>query len=181
MQDRTAHKSRTLILVLMLSIAFLAPVVRAQDSNAAKARALVDAAIKMTDSNAAVKLLWQAADIDPTLEEAYLYLGAYYNSRSDFENVVKVYKQLVKNEPHQVSGYLNIGEAYLSFSPPRKDDALVYYHKAYALDPATPSRRSGSARCWRRREAARRRSATCGSRWPTVRRIRRYRPRRNSS
>jgi tetratricopeptide (TPR) repeat protein len=108
--------------------------VRAQESNAAKARALVDAAIKMTNSDQAVKLLWQATDIDPTLEDAYVYLGLYYNSRSDFTNVVKVYQKLVKYEPNQVSAYLNIGEAYMSFSPPRAQDALVYYRKAYQID-----------------------------------------------
>ncbi len=106
----------------------------AQD-NAAKARALVDAAIKMTNSDEAVKLLWQATDIDPTLEEAYIYLGLYYNSRSDFANVIKVYQKLVKYEPNQVSAYLNIGEAYMSYSPQRTDDALVWYRKAYQIDP----------------------------------------------
>ncbi|HYL57550.1 MAG TPA: tetratricopeptide repeat protein [Candidatus Acidoferrales bacterium] len=118
-----------------LGLALLATVVRAQDSNAAKARALVEAAIKMTDSNAAVKLLWQATDIDPTLDDAYVYLGLYYNSRSDFSNVVKVYQKLVKYEPNQTSAYLNIGEAYMSFSPPKAEDALVYYRKAYEIDP----------------------------------------------
>ena len=118
----------------MLAIAF--PFyAQAQDANALKARALVDAAIKMSDSDAAVKLLWQATDIDPADEDAYVYLGLYYNSRSDFTNVVKVYQKLVKYQPKQVSAYLNIGEAYMSFSPPRTDDALVYYRKAYEVDP----------------------------------------------
>ncbi|HUY39037.1 MAG TPA: tetratricopeptide repeat protein [Candidatus Binataceae bacterium] len=110
---------------------------RAQDSssNAAKARSLVDAAIKMTNSDEAVKLLWQATDIDPTLEDSYVYLGLYYNSRSDFANVVKVYQKLVKYNPNQTSAYLNIGEAYMSFAPPRMGDALVYYRKAYEVDP----------------------------------------------
>jgi tetratricopeptide (TPR) repeat protein len=119
---------------MMLAIAF--PFyARAQDANALKARALVDAAIKMSDSDAAVKLLWQATDIAPADEGAYVYLGLYYNSRSDFTNVVKVYQKLVKYQPKQVSAYLNIGEAYMSFSPPKTDDALVYYRKAYEVDP----------------------------------------------
>ena len=134
MRDRTALKSLTIAAVLMLAIAF--PFyARAQDANALKARALVDAAIKMSDSDAAVKLLWQATDIDPADEDAYVYLGLYYNSRSDFTNVVKVYQKLVKYQPKQVSAYLNIGEAYMSFSPARTDDALVYYRKAYEVDP----------------------------------------------
>jgi len=122
--------------VLALAIAIPA-FARAQDSssNAAKARSLVDAAIKMTNSDEAVKLLWQATDIDPTLEDSYVYLGLYYNSRSDFANVVKVYQKLVKYNPNQASAYLNIGEAYMSFSPPRAGDALVYYRKAYEVDP----------------------------------------------
>ncbi|HVA78187.1 MAG TPA: hypothetical protein VNF27_09840, partial [Candidatus Binataceae bacterium] len=88
--------------VLALAIAIPA-FARAQDSssNAAKARSLVDAAIKMTNSDEAVKLLWQATDIDPTLEDSYVYLGLYYNSRSDFANVVKVYQKLVKYNPNQ--------------------------------------------------------------------------------
>jgi tetratricopeptide (TPR) repeat protein len=134
MRDRTALKSLTIAAVLMLAIAF--PFcARAQDPNALKARALVDAAIKMSDSDAAVKLLWQATDIAPADEDAYVYLGLYYNSRSDFTNVVKVYQKLVKYQPKQVSAYLNIGEAYMSFSPPKTDDALVYYRKAYEVDP----------------------------------------------
>jgi tetratricopeptide (TPR) repeat protein len=134
MRDRTALKPLTIAAVLMLAIAF--PFyARAQDANALKARALVDAAIKMSDSDAAVKLLWQATDIAPADEDAYVYLGLYYNSRSDFTNVVKVYQKLVKYQPKQVSAYLNIGEAYMSFSPPKTDDALVYYRKAYEVDP----------------------------------------------
>jgi tetratricopeptide (TPR) repeat protein len=131
----TALKPLVVAVSIAIAFAFHPTTVRAQDSNSAKARALVDAAIKMTDSNAAVKLLWQATDIDPTLDDAYVYLGLYYNSRSDFANVVKVYQKLVKYEPHQTSAYLNIGEAYMSFTPPRPDDALGYYRKAYEVDP----------------------------------------------
>jgi tetratricopeptide (TPR) repeat protein len=135
MRDRTELNLLTLVATLILALVTLTFPVHAQDANAAKARALVDAAIKMSDSDAAVKLLWQATDIDPTLDDAYVYLGLYYNSRSDFANVVKVYQKLIKYQPNQVSAYLNIGEAYMSFSPPKTDDALVYYRKAYELDP----------------------------------------------
>lgn len=121
--------------ILALAFAMFPALVHAQDSNTAKARALVEAAIKMSDSNAAVKLLWQATEIDPTLDDAYVYLGLYYNSRSDFANVVKVYQKLVKYEPKQTSAYLNIGEAYMSFSPPKTQEAMVYYRKAYEIDP----------------------------------------------
>jgi len=134
MRDRTALKALTLVAALMLALASVAFPARAQDANAAKARALVDAAIKMTDSDAALKLLWQATEIDPTLDDAYVYLGLYYNSRSDFTDVIKVYQKLIKYQPRQVSAYLNIGEAYMSFSPARTDDALVYFRKAYDLD-----------------------------------------------
>jgi tetratricopeptide (TPR) repeat protein len=135
MRDRIALKPLTLAAVLIVALACCPFFAGAQDANATKARALVDAAIKMSDSNAAVKLLWQATEIDPTLDDAYIYLGLYYNSRSDFADVVKVYQKLVKYEPNQVSAYLNIGEAYMSFSPPKTADALVYYRKAYELDP----------------------------------------------
>jgi tetratricopeptide (TPR) repeat protein len=107
---------------------------RAQDSNAAKAHALVDAAIKMTDSEKAVKLLWQATDIDPQLEEPYVYLGMYYNSKQDFDDLAKVYQKLVKYQPNLVSAWLNVGEAYMSFTPPKTHEALPYYRKAYELD-----------------------------------------------
>jgi tetratricopeptide (TPR) repeat protein len=107
------------------------------DSNEARARALVDAAINLTDSERAVKLLWQATEIDPTFAEAYIYLAFYYNSRSNFGKVVDVYQRLVKFEPKQVSAYLNIGEAYMSFSPPRLEDALPYYRRALELDPTS--------------------------------------------
>lgn len=119
----------------MLLLAAAPPRALAQDSNTTKARALTDAAIKMTDSDKAVKLLWQATDIDPTLEEPYVYLGLYYNSRQDFGDVVKVYQKLIKYQPTQVSGYLNIGEAYMSYAPPKTKEALPYYRKAYELDP----------------------------------------------
>jgi tetratricopeptide (TPR) repeat protein len=108
---------------------------RADDANAAKARELVRTAINMTDSDQAVKLLWQATDLDPAFEEPYVYLGLYYNSRSDFAQVVQVYKKLAKYEPQQATVYLNIGEAYMSFSPAQLDNALQYYRKAYSLDP----------------------------------------------
>jgi tetratricopeptide (TPR) repeat protein len=108
--------------------------VPADSDNTAKARALVAAAINMTDSDRAVALLWQATDLDPTLEEAYVYLGLYYNSRSQFDRVVPVYQKLVKYHPNEISAWLNIGEAYMSFSPPRYDDALPYYRKAFELD-----------------------------------------------
>ena len=108
---------------------------RAQDSNAAKAHALVEAAIKMTDSEKAVKLLWQATDIDPALEEPYVYLGMYYNSKQDFDDLAKVYQKLVKYQPSSVSAWINIGEAYMSFTPPKTTEALPYYRKAYELDP----------------------------------------------
>ena len=105
--------------------------------NPIKARELVDAAINMTDSEQAVKLLWQATTMDPTLEEAYLYLGLFYNSRSNFGKVVEVYQRLVKYEPRLVTAYLNIGEAYMSFSPPKFNDALPYYRKALEIDPTS--------------------------------------------
>jgi len=109
----------------------------AATSNAEKAQALVKTAINLTDSEQALKLLWQATDIDPQLEDPYVYLGLYYNSRSDFENVIKVYQKLIKYEPKQSSAYLNIGEAYMSFDPPRTDQALTYYQKALDLDPSS--------------------------------------------
>jgi len=135
MRDRAALKPLTLAAALIFALATFPFSARAQNANADKARGLVDAAIKMTDSNAAVKMLWQATEIDPTLDEAYIYLGFYYNSRSDFASVVKVYQKLLKYQPHQVSAYLNIGEAYMSFSPARTGDALASFRKAYEIDP----------------------------------------------
>jgi tetratricopeptide (TPR) repeat protein len=107
------------------------------DSDAAKARALVAAAINMTDSDRAVKLLWQATAIDPSYADAYIYLALFYNSRSDFGKVVEVYQKLVKYQPAEVSAYLNIGEAYMSFQPPRMDQALPFYRKAISMDPTS--------------------------------------------
>jgi tetratricopeptide (TPR) repeat protein len=102
--------------------------------NAEKARELVVAAINMTDSNRAVALLWQATQLDPSYEEAYIYLGLYYNSRSQFDRVVQVYQKLVKYHPNETSAWLNIGEAYMSFEPPRYDAALPYYRRAFEID-----------------------------------------------
>jgi tetratricopeptide (TPR) repeat protein len=103
----------------------------------ARARALVQAAINLTDSERAVKLLWQATEIDPTFAEAYIYLALYYNSRSNFGKVVDVYQKLVKFHPKELTAYLNIGEAYMSFVPPRLEDAQPYYRKALELDPTS--------------------------------------------
>ena len=138
MRDRSRLKPLSLVAILTLALAVLPVIARAQDSNTSKARALVEAAIKMTDSDAAVKLLWQATEIDPSFEDAYVYLGLYYDSRSDHADVIKVYQKLIKYQPKQISAYLNIGEAYMSFSPPKTDDALVYYRKAYEIDPKNP-------------------------------------------
>jgi tetratricopeptide (TPR) repeat protein len=118
-----------------MTLALSAGSARSDDANRGKALALVDAAIKMTDSQQAVKLLWQASDIDPTLTEPYIYLGLYYNSKQDFEKLADVYKRLVKYQPREVSGYLNVGEAYMSFSPPKQEEALTWYRKAYQIDP----------------------------------------------
>jgi tetratricopeptide (TPR) repeat protein len=115
-------------------LALRASIALAQDSNSAKAHELVEAAIQMTDSEKAVKLLWQATDIAPTDEEPYVYLGMYYNSKQDNDDLVKVYQKLVKNEPGAVSAWLNLGEAYMSFTPPKTTDALPCYRKAYELD-----------------------------------------------
>jgi len=133
---RIGAKLALLSLVGMLAMGGPA-IVRADEANAAKARSLVEAAINMTDSQQAVKLLWQASDIDPTLEDPYIYLGLYYNSRSQFDQVVSVYKKLIKYQPSSVSAYLNIGEAYMSFTPAKAADALPYYQKAYQMDPSS--------------------------------------------
>ena len=124
----------TSILFVLGLLAASATIARAQDSNAAKAHALVDAAIKMTDSEKAVKLLWQATDIDPALEEPYIYLGMYYNSKQDFDDLAKVYQKLVKYQPNSVAAWLNIGEAYMSFTPQKLKEALPYFRRAYELD-----------------------------------------------
>jgi tetratricopeptide (TPR) repeat protein len=126
------------IRVQILTLTFLVVAcasARADDAARAKAQSLVNAAIQLTDSNQAVKMLWQATDIDPTDDQAYIYLGLYYDSREDFDHVVQVYQKLIKYHPNQISAYLNIGEAYMSFQPPRYSDALPYYQKAYKLDP----------------------------------------------
>ncbi len=110
----------------------------AAGANSVKAHELVAAAINMTDSERAVKLLWQATEIDPTLDEPYVYLALYYNSRSQFDKVVEVYQKLLKYQPKEVTAYINIGEAYMSFSPPRFDSALPYYLKALQVEPGNP-------------------------------------------
>jgi tetratricopeptide (TPR) repeat protein len=125
----------TCLLLAWLALMICAPAAHADDAARAKAASLVDAAIQLTDSDQAVKMLWDATNIDPTFDEAYIYLGLYYNSREDFGHVVEVYKKLIKYHPNEVSAYLNIGEAYMSFNPPHYEDALPYYQKAYALDP----------------------------------------------
>jgi tetratricopeptide (TPR) repeat protein len=129
-----ARPSKLLVLTLVCALAIGASTARAQDANAAKAHALVEAAIKMTDSEKAVKLLWQATDIDPALEEPYAYLGMYYNSKQDNDDLVKVYQKLVKYQPTSLAAWLNLGEAYMSYSPPKTTDALPCYRKAYEID-----------------------------------------------
>jgi tetratricopeptide (TPR) repeat protein len=107
----------------------------AAGANSVKAHELVAAAINMTDSERAVKLLWQATTIDPALDEPYMYLALYYDSRSQFDKVVEVYQKLLKYQPKETTAYINIGEAYMSFSPPQFDSALPYYLKALQLEP----------------------------------------------
>jgi tetratricopeptide (TPR) repeat protein len=107
----------------------------AAGANSVKAHELVSAAINMTDSDRAVKLLWQATQVDPTLDEPYMYLALYYDSRSQFDKVVEVYQKLLKYQPRETTAYINIGEAFMSFSPPKFDSALPYYLKALELEP----------------------------------------------
>jgi tetratricopeptide (TPR) repeat protein len=143
-----------------LLVLILAPgIARAQD-NAAKARAVVNSAIQMTNSDEAVKLLWQATEIDPTLEDPYVYLGVYYNSRSDFASMIKVYQKLIKYRPNEVSAYLNIGEAYMSFTPPRLQEALTTIREPTPWIPRTRGPRSGSAKFSSRTAIARKRRST---------------------
>ena len=59
----------------------------------------------------------------------------YYNSKQDSEDLAKVYQKLVKYQPNSVTAWINIGEAYMSFTPPKTKEALPYYRKAYELDP----------------------------------------------
>jgi tetratricopeptide (TPR) repeat protein len=132
---RKIHPGKAACAALIASILVAIGAARADDGSRVKASELVATAIKMTDSQQALKLLWQATDIDPTYYEAYTYLGLYYNSRQDFAKVADVYKRLVKYSPRESSAYLNIGEAYLSFNPPKRDEALTYYRKAYEIDP----------------------------------------------
>ncbi len=177
-----ASRHPAILLAVALVIIFAASAGRADPGtepatgpgSAAKAAALVNAAINMTDSQKAVKLLWQATDIDPTFQEAYVYLGLYYNSRSDFANVIKVYQKMVKYRPNEVSAYLNIGEAYMSFSPPKMNAALGYYQKAYQIDPtsAFAALRIGEilAHQGDRNDAVRylRQASAAGSKHPTI-------------
>jgi tetratricopeptide (TPR) repeat protein len=107
----------------------------AAGANSVKAHELVAAAINMTDSERAVNLLWQATELAPTLDEPYMYLALYYNSRSQFDKVVEVYQKLLKYQPSEATAYINIGEAYMSFSPPKFDSALPYYLKALQIEP----------------------------------------------
>jgi tetratricopeptide (TPR) repeat protein len=107
----------------------------AAGANGVKAHELVTAAINMTDSERAVKLLWQATEVDPTLDEPYMYLALYYNSRSQFDKVVEVYQKLLRYQPKEATAYINIGEAFMSFSPPKFDSALPNYLKALQLEP----------------------------------------------
>lgn len=109
----------------------------AAQSNTVKAHALVQAAINMTNSDEAVRLLWQATDVDPMLDEPYIYLALFYNSRSQFDKEVEVYQKLVKYKPREVSAYLNMGEAYMSYSPPKFDAALPFFRKALEIDPGS--------------------------------------------
>lgn len=127
--------NRLWIALCAAALLMIAAPARADDASRIRARALTDAAIQLTDSSQAVKMLWQATDIDPNSTEPYIYLGLYYNSREDFAKVIDVYKKLIKYRPNETSAYLNIGEGYMSFNPPRFNDALPYYRKAYELDP----------------------------------------------
>jgi tetratricopeptide (TPR) repeat protein len=134
MLRRLALLSLTIAWATAIAFTFRPDLALADDANTAKARELVQAAIKMTNSDEAVKLLWQATDLDPTYDEAYIYLGLYYQARSDPADMVKVYQKLIKYEPKQVSAYLNVGEAYMTFQPPKTDDAMVYFRKAFDID-----------------------------------------------
>ncbi len=88
-----------------------------------------------TDSGRAVKMLWQATDIDPSSTEPYIYLSLDYNLHKDYYKLVEVYSKLVKYRPNELNAYLYLGEAYMSFDPPRPEEALPYFRKAYELDP----------------------------------------------
>ncbi len=121
--------------MVLCAAVMLAPTAYADSAARLKALALTNAAIRLTDSGRAVKMLWQATDIDPSSTEPYIYLSLYYNLHKDYYKLVEVYSKLVKYRPNELNAYLYLGEAYMSFDPPRPEEALPYFRKAYELDP----------------------------------------------
>jgi tetratricopeptide (TPR) repeat protein len=121
--------------IALCAAVLLAGTAHADDAARLKALALTNAAIQITDSARAVRMLWQATNIDPTSTEAYIYLGLYYNLHKDYGKLIEVYTKFVKYRPDELNAYLYLGEAYMSFDPPRYKEALPYYRKAYELDP----------------------------------------------
>jgi tetratricopeptide (TPR) repeat protein len=107
----------------------------ASDPAQEEAKELVNRATHTKDSDQAVQLLWRATDLNPSLIDSYVYLGNYYYNRNDYSNIVRVFKKLLKYHPTLVAANLNLGEAYMSFTPPQFADALKYYRRAYELDP----------------------------------------------
>jgi tetratricopeptide (TPR) repeat protein len=122
-------------LMVLCTVVMLTGTAYSDNASRVKALAITNSAIQLTDGPKAVTMLWQATDIDPTSTEPYIYLGLYYNLHKDYDKLIEVYTKFVKYRPDELNAYLYLGEAYMSFDPPRPEEALPYFRKAYELDP----------------------------------------------
>jgi tetratricopeptide (TPR) repeat protein len=122
-------------LIVLSTLVLLTGTTFSDDASRVKALVITNSAIELTDASRAVAMLWQATDIDPTSTEPYIYLGLYYNLHKDYDKLIEVYTKFVKYRPNEPNAYLHLGEAYMSFDPPRPEEALPYFRKAYELDP----------------------------------------------
>lgn len=95
----------------------------------------------------AKQAVMKALDLDPTLAEAYAALG-YIKFRIDWDwaGAEKEFKKAIELKP----GYATAHEWYGLFLAVqgRMDEALSEMHKAYMLDPQSPSVNTGLARIY---------------------------------
>lgn len=105
------------------------------------------AAYKNAKYETAIDHFKEAVDLDPSLQNAKLYLATAYAQQyipgvdspenlQNANNAIEQYKAVLSQDPKNVNSIKGI--AYLYLQMKRFEDAKTYYHKAIDLDPNDP-------------------------------------------
>jgi tetratricopeptide (TPR) repeat protein len=88
---------------------------------------------KMDDPGAALKLMEQAVEYDPTLLKALNLLGAMYHERGNFEKAEYYYLKTIEVKPDYAMAHFNLGA--LAWANDDYTSSKAYFQRAVSLAP----------------------------------------------